>query len=278
MSYYDDIIFLDCAEYPEYLSSVNIKPYKELHWEITMHTRGNLILRRESGKNICFSEPVVFWRSHEQHLYYGSRKNEARGHIYVVASGSRAERCFHHLMQLFPAGYIALGAMQESEARILELMRSIVDTIRWHRDEIHKTVATTHYEALIGELTRIYYQKKRNSPEDNRVQALAERIRANPLQEYDFKRIASVEFGMSYHTFRARFRKTIGKSPQQFFSKCRLHYAIELLNSTTLQVKEIADRCGFENPVSFHNFFKKKAGCSPLEYREHLHLDYLNEL
>jgi AraC-like DNA-binding protein len=43
--------------------------------------------------------------------------------------------------------------------------------------------------------------------------------------------------------------------------------AKELLTGSSLQIKEIANACGFENEYYFSNFFKKHIKMSPSDFR-----------
>lgn len=275
MSYYDDIIFLNCAEFPEYRSCVNIKPLLQPQWEFALHTGGTLILNTKRQKQpLSFSSPVLFWRSFQQYCYHGVEQGQNRGHIYLVMSGSRAERAFEHVSGLFPAGYLPLDKDPAEFEAILNRMRGVLNAV-WFRDEQHHPAAVAAFETLIAQLTQIHFLRQGGVRENSRISQLADRIRSNPMHPYDFESEVAPELGMSYNSFRALFRKVNGIGPWQFVMKCRLHYAMELLNSTELQVKEIADCCGFENSVSFFRFFRKNMGMTPLEYRKHLHSDYL---
>jgi len=68
------------------------------------------------------------------------------------------------------------------------------------------------------------------------------------------------------------FSEHIGYSPIKTFSLLKLHTARPLLAHTNLTIKEIAERCGFENPLYFSRCFSKAFGCSPQAYREMLRI------
>ncbi|MEL6656708.1 MAG: helix-turn-helix transcriptional regulator [Bacteroidota bacterium] len=59
-----------------------------------------------------------------------------------------------------------------------------------------------------------------------------------------------------------------GKSAKEFIQDRLVLEAKRLLLHTELSVKEIAYRIGFEEPLHFSGFFKKKAGISPSHFRE----------
>jgi YesN/AraC family two-component response regulator len=48
----------------------------------------------------------------------------------------------------------------------------------------------------------------------------------------------------------------------------RIQKACQLLDNTTLQVKEIAAVSGFDDPYYFSRIFKKVMGRSPVDYRK----------
>ncbi len=58
-----------------------------------------------------------------------------------------------------------------------------------------------------------------------------------------------------------------GKSAKEFIQDRLLLEAKRLLLHTDLTAKEIAYRIGFEEPLHFSSFFKKKAGISPTQFR-----------
>ncbi len=72
---------------------------------------------------------------------------------------------------------------------------------------------------------------------------------------------------MGYSTFRKAFKKNTGVSPNQYLLELRLKKAKDLLCSTNLSIKEIADQTGFDSISYFSKHFKKKNGISPKSFR-----------
>lgn len=83
---------------------------------------------------------------------------------------------------------------------------------------------------------------------------------------YSLERLAEIA-GMSRASFASQFRKTFGRPPMEYLKEMRLNRAAELLATTDLPVKIIADRVGFESRSHFTRAFKAFAGLQPLEYR-----------
>lgn len=71
----------------------------------------------------------------------------------------------------------------------------------------------------------------------------------------------------SVPTFKREFKKIFKDTPAKWVMKKRLNLAIELLENTSLSIKEITYECGFENQTHFSRIFKEKIGVSPLKFR-----------
>jgi AraC-like DNA-binding protein len=73
---------------------------------------------------------------------------------------------------------------------------------------------------------------------------------------------------MGYSSFRKLFKEYTGFAPYQYILEVKVQKSKELLTNTSLPVKEIAYRMGFENQEYFFTAFKKKNKLTPVEYRK----------
>lgn len=73
---------------------------------------------------------------------------------------------------------------------------------------------------------------------------------------------------MSYSWFRRMFKEYTGFSPSQYMQELKIQKIKEILTNSSLPVKEIFFKAGFENQEYFFSVFKKKTGMTPVQYRE----------
>ena len=72
---------------------------------------------------------------------------------------------------------------------------------------------------------------------------------------------------MSTSHFIHQFKDYTGFSPHTYQIRLRLERAKELMNSTTMNISEIAFAVGYDNPLYFSRLFRRHMGLSPSEYR-----------
>ena len=76
---------------------------------------------------------------------------------------------------------------------------------------------------------------------------------------------AKLAYSESY--LRHLFREKSGTSVGQYIIDLRLTHARDLIESTNMNVADVASASGFGDPNYFSSAFKKKFGSSPLAYR-----------
>ena len=63
------------------------------------------------------------------------------------------------------------------------------------------------------------------------------------------------------------FSAAYGMTPQRYLLDVRIRHASSMLRDSTLNVTEIALRCGFDDSNYFSRIFRKYTGHSPSEFR-----------
>lgn len=78
----------------------------------------------------------------------------------------------------------------------------------------------------------------------------------------------AARFDMSVRTFNRRFKTATAQSPLQYLQKVRIEIAKDLLQTSNLNVSEVADKTGYQDVGYFTALFMKLLSTSPREYRE----------
>jgi AraC-like DNA-binding protein len=75
------------------------------------------------------------------------------------------------------------------------------------------------------------------------------------------------EAGLSIPYYSALFNRRTGFAPIQYFLRLKIQRACQLLDTTEMRVKEVADEIGCEDAFYFSRLFKKIMGHTPRAYR-----------
>lgn len=99
------------------------------------------------------------------------------------------------------------------------------------------------------------------------VQDAIKFIEANYRGEVSVEQLAE-RAGLNRSYFGKVFKKTTGKSPQQYLLLYRMAKAADLLKLTALSVGDISTSVGYANQLHFSRAFKSTYGLSPREWRK----------
>lgn len=72
---------------------------------------------------------------------------------------------------------------------------------------------------------------------------------------------------LSVSQFDRRFKSLFRMTPREYIQRVRIDAAIHLLVTTSQNVTDIAQACGFYDQSSFGKQFRKRTGMTPVEYR-----------
>ena len=74
---------------------------------------------------------------------------------------------------------------------------------------------------------------------------------------------------MSRFHFSRVFRERTGYSPVSYFTRLKITRACDLLDTSSLTIREISELLSFDNPNYFSQVFRRVTGMSPRQYRSH---------
>lgn len=73
--------------------------------------------------------------------------------------------------------------------------------------------------------------------------------------------------GLSKYHFSRLFNNKTGYSPMEYYNRLKIQRACELLDTSSLSIKQISITLSYNNPYYFSEAFKRIIGCSPKSYR-----------
>ena len=102
---------------------------------------------------------------------------------------------------------------------------------------------------------------------DERINHALSLIEKHPMQEKFSETDLAKNCGLSLNHFARLFQREMGKSAFEYYDERRLELAKHALIDTGMQIKEIAFELGFSSSPHMSNWFKKKAGSNPRNWR-----------
>lgn len=131
------------------------------------------------------------------------------------------------------------------------------------------------YEHYLKEQVTLLAKKKKPKSKffSNEDKVMAKKIAANISKRIN-KKLDSIdnlalEFGTNSTHLRAVFKKFYGVSIRYYHREKRLILGRDLLMSTDMPIKNIADSLGFTDPSHFSHVFKKRYDYTPWELRKY---------
>lgn len=111
----------------------------------------------------------------------------------------------------------------------------------------------------------LYLSKQVNITADNIMIEINHYIKSHIAEKIDVNTLCN-EFLLSRVSLYSLFHQNYHSTVAEYVKNCRLNYAKELLVSTTMQIKEVADKIG-QDYNYFSKVFSKSVGMSPKQFR-----------
>lgn len=115
--------------------------------------------------------------------------------------------------------------------------------------------------------------------------APVKRIHDLILQNYTYSNFALDDairqMPFHYDYLRKRFKQEVGLTPREYLTELRMKKARTMLAGTfsrEFTVNEVAQQCGFEDPLYFSRIFKKHNGVPPSCYAKNTHTEFCRYL
>jgi AraC-like DNA-binding protein len=129
--------------------------------------------------------------------------------------------------------------------------------------DMHNDLPILYHRILI-ELSNV--QSRRHAAYSNKVQEIKHYLDNRFQADFDSKQL-SRHFGLTFKEINRIFKKEMGMPVYQYVLAKKIETAKLMLQDTQLHINEIALQLGFSDSQYFSNFFKKKTGVSPSQFR-----------
>ena len=263
MGYFDD---LEIVQAMQKLHGYHVsKPINPPYLSLCLLRRGELVVTMD-GTRHHLNAPFIFWAL-PGHVYQflSAEARFRKETIWLDMGGSRARRISRGLASL--PSFCGLGLPLGSSMEMALLMLRIINLNKHAAEQSIRHRIAVHVEELIGLIYDAAFCGDGGAHACSSILEAAEQFKKNPAVRYDPEALAR-KYGMSYETFRKKFKRYIGQAPHEFLLSCRMERAVELMRSGERPIKEIADACGFADASSFSRMFRKKSGVYPREFRK----------
>ncbi|NQZ59118.1 MAG: helix-turn-helix transcriptional regulator [Lentisphaeraceae bacterium] len=135
----------------------------------------------------------------------------------------------------------------------------------WTSETISAGQSAAIVYALINELYR-QLDANTNGAENALISKAASLV-SNHLERSLSAEDLAQQLGVSREHMSRVFRQLLNMSPLHYIRQQKIDYACRLLETSKMNIKEIAARCGFSSDIVFNNSFKKEKNITPGRYR-----------
>ncbi|MCM8761175.1 MAG: response regulator [Candidatus Omnitrophica bacterium] len=195
----------------------------------------------------------------EQALEILKKPNE----IDLVVLDVKMPRCsgteiLHRLKAISPGLPIIILTGYSSEDVAIEALKGHAD------DYIEKPFDIDKTREIIEKLLA---SRSSASASSDKIESVKCYIERNCFRKVSLQDAAKI-VGLSYKYLSRILKKTTGKSFNEYRLETQINKSRELLTKSNLNINEISDKLGYQNPESFIRAFKKLEGCTPSAYRK----------
>ena len=256
MSYFDDFQLLNVTNVRMY-GAFNSRIIRTPCHYMGIMCGNYMLTGHEEERPIVYMTPQGITTSSG----WQSPAGKFRDNFYIECTGERADRFFASMDVIDRSHFFFISDPAPFIAKLQEIQRLFTAGNPCQKYRI--VLCFEEFAAMLLEDLR-YSQNP--ALHRFRLEELLAAINHNPNLKWDFAHYAE-KAGITLRHWNRVFTAVTGMPPHRLVSSCRIKLARELLTQTTLTVKEIAAKCGFENTSEFSRFFRKNTAITPGECR-----------
>lgn len=248
----EDFVISSCGYFRDYDCRLTVRP---LEYELQYIASGGVELEFGGGRFVLGGGSCWVSLPGGEYHYGPGAGYGSWEHRYVVFSGERVRRwdglgLIPGQPCAVPAGLDFAGGLD----RVMSLQRRGL--------ELDMFEAGNLLENLFIKLRRA----REAEGEPGWLQEVMAALNNESCASPDYGRL-SARYGMSQRSFFRNFKRACGVTPHEYHLRTKVRRAMELLENTSLSIKETAERLGYLDVYYFSRQFKQFAGVSPGEFR-----------
>jgi AraC family transcriptional regulator of arabinose operon len=153
------------------------------------------------------------------------------------------------------------------DPQLLGLFEELIEVSEQGYTPSHLLYAAHTLAHLIGVMIWHRQQNWRGTPDSRQKVAQSITYMKQHLDQPLHVAALAAIANLSPSHYAALFKTQTGYAPIDYLIRLRMHQACQLLDTTNLNIKEIALRLGYEDPLYFSRVFRSVNDASPSDYR-----------
>lgn len=195
--------------------------------------------------------------------------------LYGYSSSVMQNKYMNHILKSPSLASICFTPEESWRKRVLEKLGVIhmLDQTHPASEEIQIQIALLQiWQEIYEHVEAKESGYSENGRDTERIRRIMEYI-----QKHYGEKITLEDLAGQVHLCRSEscrlFKRYMNQSMFEYLLDYRVERSLELLRQSSLDVTQIAGQVGFENPGYYSRIFKRKMGCTPLEYRKSRNTD-----
>lgn len=229
-----------------------------------------LFLMLKSPMKVYLEERLVITRENACILYtpgtpqhYQAVRRFYNSYLHFSSDKNPAE-CFH-----LPENTVFYtNNTDQINSCISRLQMEYFSPLSYQEEAVHSLI-TLLFLTIARGLTEASAQKENAGNLYPLFQNLRLKMLTECGEDWNMERLCKC-MNMEKSQFYAYYRSFFSSTPKNDLLRARLEKAKNLLSNEALQVKEVAQLCGFHNQAHFSRYFKTYCGCAPGEYAKRI--------
>lgn len=245
------------------LKNERIRDKKFSYWTLSILIHGETLF--ESGGEITLLKKGLYLIPPYMpyHLRFGGQRKPWT-EAWVVFEPRREWKSLLNWPKVFKSLMSIPIKQNQSIKSILSEMSILLRYLNLNERVYHQFVPNALERILL--LCQNSFEFLEEKKYDSRVQTIVEYFQENYRRVINLDELAH-HVNLSSTRLSHLFKKEVGMPPMKYLESIRMSNAKELLISTNMSIKSIADELGFKNEFYFSTCFKKSNKLSPKAYR-----------